>query len=344
MFAAIALSEGAAGGAGEEQVERFSVELRPLGDDVGDQASVVGEVQVHGTADSRVDVDPVRPDVAREADLEQVVHRLPADRLAERDRWVAHRQGRAEPALDCLRPDGLELRDDLGARQARALPDLQLVQAVDPVVRLNLLVQREPATQLVQEDARGRLGLRGAEDVQDHLADVPADAGGVRRPFVRGQRRGQCSELLELGRGEDTSFRAGDAVVDHQGFLTCASSASRSTIRSRCRSQRSPSGSLLSWASIRPATMAIMQSTSPESMTPASFITATTALRAFTASAYDSGLGSKPGITRRKSSEFRAGSSTANPAKAPRTTLRATRASAGSSSESSRANSSRLPS
>jgi hypothetical protein len=45
----------------------------PLGDDVGDEPSVVVGRERHRPTDRGVDVDPVRPDVAGEADVQQVL-------------------------------------------------------------------------------------------------------------------------------------------------------------------------------------------------------------------------------------------------------------------------------
>ena len=101
-----ALAELAAGGALEHELERLAVDRGPLGDDVGDEATVVlgGE-----RASSRPVAAQSRcggPHVAGEADVEQVLERRPADRRPERDREVAHRRRRAPAALDRLRPDG----------------------------------------------------------------------------------------------------------------------------------------------------------------------------------------------------------------------------------------------
>src|SRR5438105_11809222 len=71
VFAAVALAERAAGSAGQVQVERLAVELCPLPDDVGDEASVVDGVDVHAPTGGGMDVDAVRPGVASEADFEE---------------------------------------------------------------------------------------------------------------------------------------------------------------------------------------------------------------------------------------------------------------------------------
>ena len=87
-FAVDALGELAAGGSFEHEFERLAVDARPLGDDVGDEATVVIGGEVHRPVDGGVDVDAMSPDVTGEADVEQVLERGPTDRRAERDRQV----------------------------------------------------------------------------------------------------------------------------------------------------------------------------------------------------------------------------------------------------------------
>jgi hypothetical protein len=53
-----------------------------------------------------------------------------------------------------------------------AFADLELVHAVDPVVRVNLLVEWNAPPQLVNELPDRRLSVARAKDVQYHLADV----------------------------------------------------------------------------------------------------------------------------------------------------------------------------
>ena len=91
--------------------------------------------------------------------------------------------------FDRLRADRRQLRDELVVRQVRALADLQLVDAVDPVVRVDLLVERHAAPELVHELLDRRLRVGRAEHVQRHLADVPRRAVGRPRPLVGGERR-----------------------------------------------------------------------------------------------------------------------------------------------------------
>ena len=113
----------------------------PFGDDVGDEAAVVIGGEVHRPVDGGVDVDAMGPDVTGEADVEQVLERGPTDRRTERERQVPRRGRGAPPPLDRLRADGPELGDELVVRQVGALADLQLVEAVDPVMRVDLLVE-----------------------------------------------------------------------------------------------------------------------------------------------------------------------------------------------------------
>ena len=72
-FTVDALAELAAGRSFEHELERLAVDARPLADDVGDETAVVIGGEVHRPVDSRVDIDAVRPDVAGEANVEEVL-------------------------------------------------------------------------------------------------------------------------------------------------------------------------------------------------------------------------------------------------------------------------------
>src|SRR5437879_4377429 len=103
------------------------------------------------------DVDAMGPHVSGEADVEQVLERHPADGRSERERQVTHR-GRGTPAaLDRLRACGFEFCDELAVRQMLTLGDLQLVETVDPVVGIDLLVERHATPKLVGELSDRRL-------------------------------------------------------------------------------------------------------------------------------------------------------------------------------------------
>src|ERR1700683_4465213 len=65
-----ALDELPAGGPFEDQLERLTVDGRPLGDNVGDEAPVVLWRQLHRPAGRAADVDAVTPDVTGEANVE----------------------------------------------------------------------------------------------------------------------------------------------------------------------------------------------------------------------------------------------------------------------------------
>src|ERR1700733_12968656 len=303
VLAVAAVAEGAAGRPVKHQVERQPVELRPFGHDVGDQPTVVVRLEVHRPACRVADVDAVAPHVAGEPHVEQVLQRPPANGRTERQRGEPHR-GRGPPAApDRLRSDGLQLPDELRVRQVLTLADLQLVQAVDPVVRVDRLVQRQPPAQLVRELAHRGLCVGRPEHVQRDLGDVPRGAVGGHRPPLRRERGGRFREAPELVLGEAVGFRAADAVSVYRVLpLAMASSASRSTRRLRWRSQRSPPGSLLVCASVTPAVMATMQSMSPCSVTPAARISVYASPSTFSASAYDCGEGAKPGMGRWNSS------------------------------------------
>src|SRR5712692_11237782 len=88
-----ALAELAAGATLAHELVGLTVDRPPLGDDVGDEATVVIRAELHRAPDRGTDVDAVRPNVAREADVEEVFQRHPPDRRTERHGQVAHRQG-----------------------------------------------------------------------------------------------------------------------------------------------------------------------------------------------------------------------------------------------------------
>src|SRR5580658_2393776 len=345
VLAVTAVAEGAAGRPVKHQVERQPVELGPFGDDVGDQPAVVVRLEVHRPARRVADVDPVAPHVAGEPHVEQVLQRPPANGRSERQRGEPHRRRGPPAALDRLRADSLQLPDELRAGQLLTLADLQLVQAVDPVMRVDLLVQRQSPAQLVRELRHRGLRVGRPEHVQGDLADVPGGAVGRHRPLLRGERGGQFREALELVLGEAAGFRAADAVSVHWFLpLAMTSSTSRSTRRLRCRSQRSPPGSLLICASVTPAVMATMQSMSPCSVTPAARISVDAPPSTFSASAYDSAEGVKPGMGRWNSSWYRSLSSLPNVANACSHCLSASRGSGESVMVPRRSRSCRLPS
>lgn len=65
-----------AGRARQSEAERLAVGAGPLRNDVGDEASVVSGIDVEFGTGGAGDVYPVHPDVAGEADVEQVRDRL----------------------------------------------------------------------------------------------------------------------------------------------------------------------------------------------------------------------------------------------------------------------------
>jgi len=218
-FAVDALAELAARGPVEDQFERLPMDRSPLADDVGDEATVVIRGALHLAPRGHTDVDPVGPHVAREADVEEILERCPADGRTEREWQVPHREGGAPASLHRARTYGRELGHDLGVGEVRSLSDLQLVQAVDPVVRVDLLVERHAPPQLVEELRERSLRVAGAEDVQRHLTDVPRGAVGRLRPLVVGERADEYGEAPELLFGEDLRFGSLDPVGNHQWCL-----------------------------------------------------------------------------------------------------------------------------
>src|SRR6266542_3085350 len=94
------LTELAARRAFEHELERLPVDRCPLTDDVGDEPSVVVGCDVHVAAGGLADVDAMSPQIAGEADVEEILEAHPADRRTERDREVPHRRWRPPTTLD----------------------------------------------------------------------------------------------------------------------------------------------------------------------------------------------------------------------------------------------------
>ena len=169
----------------EHEFERLTVDGGPFGDDVGDEATVVISGQLHRAVDCHVDVDPVRPDVPSESDIQQVLERRPSDRWPERKGYVPRRSWRAPTAFDRLWTHGAHPQDEFFVRQVVAFADLQLVHPVDPMVRFDLLVEWHPPPELVRELPYRCLSIARAEDMENQLADVPTGAIGGSRPLLR---------------------------------------------------------------------------------------------------------------------------------------------------------------
>ena len=112
---------------------------------IGDEAAVVIGAQLHWAVDGGVDVDAVSPDVASEADVEQVLERRPNDGRTNGIGRYRAGGGVCQRPLTALGPTTASWATALRG-QVVALADLQLVEAVDPVVRVDLLVQRHPSS------------------------------------------------------------------------------------------------------------------------------------------------------------------------------------------------------
>jgi len=92
VFAVDAPGEAPASGAIEHELNGLTVDVGPLGHDVGDKAAVVIGRELHRALDGRVDIDPVSPDIAREPDVQEVFEGRPSDRRREAKRYVAGRR------------------------------------------------------------------------------------------------------------------------------------------------------------------------------------------------------------------------------------------------------------
>ena len=75
-----------AGGSGEVEGEGVLVRGGPFGDDVGDDAPIVGSRSVEGAVDGAAEVDSMHPHVTGKADVVEVAERLPILRSQPEER------------------------------------------------------------------------------------------------------------------------------------------------------------------------------------------------------------------------------------------------------------------
>ena len=212
---ASALCELPAGRAVEHQFEGLAVDTGPFSHDVRNEPAVVIGRELHGAIDCRVNVDPMRPDVPGESDVEQVFQGSPSDGWPEWERDVACGRRCAPPALDRPGADRSNVRDELIVRESVALANLQLVHAVNPVVRVDLLVERHSAPQLVNELSHRRLGFGRAEDMQHHLTNVPTRTVRGRFPLLGREARDQVCKACELLLGQHLGLGTSDPIRFH---------------------------------------------------------------------------------------------------------------------------------
>jgi hypothetical protein len=112
-IAAGALGEGPASGATEHELKGLTMDIGPLGHNVGDNAAIVRGRELHRSADCHVDIDPVSPDISREPDVQKVFEGRPSDRRSKREGNVTGWRRRAPPTFDCPWSNRGNLRDDL---------------------------------------------------------------------------------------------------------------------------------------------------------------------------------------------------------------------------------------
>ena len=126
----------------ELEDERLVEIAGPFGDHVGDDAAVVLGGEFDLLAGRTRDVDAVHPHVTRVHHVHQVADGLLADRRAHvDDPQLADGPGDAATHLDRARRGCRVPVGDLVVGDARAVADLDLVDAVDPVVPADLLEQ-----------------------------------------------------------------------------------------------------------------------------------------------------------------------------------------------------------
>ena len=129
---------------------------------------------------------------------------------------VAHRRRRPPPAFHGLGPDLGQAVLQLLIGQVGALSHLDLVDPVDPVVCVDLLVERDAASELVQQLADRRLPLTRAEDVQRHRPHVPAGAVGRSSELLVGQVGDEARVAGELLFGEAPRLGPRDPFRKHR--------------------------------------------------------------------------------------------------------------------------------
>ena len=113
-----ALCELPTGRAVEHKFEGLRVDTGPLSHDVSNEPAVMTGRELHRAIDCRVNVDPMRPDVPGESDVEQVFQGCPSDRWPEWERDVACGTWCAPPTLDRSGPDRSNVHDELIVRKS----------------------------------------------------------------------------------------------------------------------------------------------------------------------------------------------------------------------------------
>ena len=112
-IAADASGEFPASGAIEHELKGLTMEVGPLGHNVGDKEAIVSGRELHRAIDRYVNIDPVSPDISREPDIQEVLEGRPSDR---RSKWKGNVTGWrrcAPPTFDCPRSYRCDLRDGL---------------------------------------------------------------------------------------------------------------------------------------------------------------------------------------------------------------------------------------
>ena len=94
-----------AGGSSEVEGEGVFVGGSPFGDDVGDDAPVMGSRSVEGAANGAAEVHSVHLHITGKADVVEVAERLPVLRRQPEERQRPDRPGHSTPGTQRLRGD-----------------------------------------------------------------------------------------------------------------------------------------------------------------------------------------------------------------------------------------------
>jgi hypothetical protein len=178
-----ALTPPAAGLSGEGEAERLPVEAGPVGDDIGDEATVVSVGEDHVVGGGAADVEAMHPGVPGEDGVDEVAEPPP---LSVERRVLFHANGPAQErrgAAAC--PHGArcylgEAVDELGRCEAGPLADLGRGHGIDHGTAAAVAGGAE----VVGELADGGLSLGHADYVRHHRPHVPQLADRRAVPLV----------------------------------------------------------------------------------------------------------------------------------------------------------------
>ena len=185
-------------------------------------------VRLDRTTGRRADVDAVRPHVAGEARRRGGTSAA-SSRSADRTGSGGSRIGAGVPQrpLTAFGPTAVELRDDLVVREHASLADLQLVHAVDPVVRVDLLVERHAPTSWCTNCGNDACASPEPSTCSAILrTSHPVQSVGSAHSCSARATRAECGEAPELLLREHSRLGPCDPLRCHRVFTVSSAVAS----------------------------------------------------------------------------------------------------------------------